>query len=103
MHVTRDDKSPLRRAKRWLAQRLGGTRAALGPGIARLGFAEFQVLMAGLRLGLFELLASKPDRTFEEVRDHLRIPDHSARALLLSTTSLGYTHRNSRGDLSKQS
>src|SRR5688500_8751407 len=97
VHVTRDDKSPLRRAKRWLAQRLGGTRAALGPGISRLGFAEFQVLMAGLRLGLFELLASRPDRTFEEVRDHLRIPDHSTRALLLSTTSLGYTHRNSRG------
>ena len=97
MHVTRDDKGPLRRAKRWLAGRLGGTRAALGPGISRLGFAEFQVLMAGLRLGLFELLATKPGRTIEEIRDHLRLPDHSARALLLSTTSLRYTIRNSRG------
>lgn len=97
MHVTRDDKSPIRLARRWLAQRLRGTRAALGPGISRLGFAEFQVLMAGLRLGLFELLATKPGRTIEEIRDHLRIPDHSARALLLSTTSLGYTNRNSRG------
>ena len=97
MHVTRDDKSPLRRAKRWLAQRLGGTRAALGPGISRLGFAEFQVLMAGWRLGLFDFLAQQPERTFEQIRDHLRIADHSARALLLSATSLGYTHRNPRG------
>ena len=97
MHVTRDDKGPLRRAKRWLAQRLQGTRAALGPGISRLGFAEFQVLMAGLRLGLFDLLATKPGRTIEEIRDHLRIPDHSARALLLSTTALRYTLRDSGG------
>ena len=97
MRVTRDDQSPIRLARRWLAQRLRGMRAALRPGISRLGFAEFQVLMAGLRLGLFELLATKPGRTIEEIRDHLRIPDHSARALLLSTTSLGYTNRNSRG------
>ena len=96
MHVTRDDKSLLRRARRWLAQRLGGTRAALGAGISRLGFAEFQVLIAGWRLGLFDFLAAQPERTFEEIRDHLRLPDHSARALLLSTTSLGYTHRNPR-------
>ena len=97
MHVTRDDKRPLRRAKRWLAQRLGGPRAALGRGISRLGFAEFQVLMAGWRLGLFDLLAKQPERTFEQIRDQLRIPDHSARALLLATTSLRYTIRNSRG------
>jgi hypothetical protein len=97
VRVTRDDKGPFRRAKRWLAQRLGGPRAALGPGISRLGFAEFQVLIAGLRLGLFELLASKPGRTIEEIRDSLHLPDHSARALLLSTTSLRYTIRSPRG------
>jgi hypothetical protein len=94
VHVTRDDKSPFRRAKRWLAGRVKGLRST---DISRLGFAEFQVLMAGFRLGLFELLATKPGRTIEEIRDHLRIPDHSARALLLSTTSLGYTHRNPSG------
>ena len=94
MRVTRDDKSPLRLAKRWLAQRLKGVLPA---DISRLGFAEFQVLIAGYRLGLFELLASKPGRTIEEIRDHLRLPDHSARALLLSTTSLGYTKRSPQG------
>jgi L-tyrosine C(3)-methyltransferase len=94
VHVMRDDRGPLRRAKRWLARRVKGLRST---DIARLGFAEFQVLMAGFRLGLFELLATKPERTIEEIRDHLGIPDHSARALLLSTTSLGYTHRDPRG------
>jgi SAM-dependent methyltransferase len=94
VHVTRDDKSPLRRAKRWLGQRVKAVR----PGdISRLGFAEFQVLMAGYRLGLFELLVSEPGRTVEEIRDRLRLPDHSARALLLSTTSLGYTKRSPEG------
>ena len=39
--------------------------------------------MAGWRLGLFDFLAKQPERTFEQIRDRLRIPDHSARALLL--------------------
>lgn len=96
MRVTRDDKSPIRLAKRWLSQQVSRVRAVTAPRMFLLGFAEFQVLVAGSRLGLFELLATTPGRTAEEIRDHLRIPDHSARALLLACTSLGFVERNPR-------
>lgn len=96
MRVTRDDQSLIRLAKRWLFQRASRVRAALAPRTSLLGFAEFQVLMAGLRLGLFELLATRPGSTAKEIRDHLRIPDYSAGALLLACTSLRFVERNSR-------
>lgn len=96
MRVTRDDKSLIRLAKRWLSQQVSRVRAALAPRMFLLGFAEFQVVVAGSRLGLFELLATRPGRTAEEIRDQLRIPDHSARALLLACTSLGFVKRNPR-------
>ncbi len=53
------------------------------------GFAAFQVLLAATRIGLFRALGAGPDRTVEELRDELKIPDHSLRALLLACTSLG--------------
>jgi ubiquinone/menaquinone biosynthesis C-methylase UbiE len=96
VRVTRDDKSLIRLAKRWLSQQGSRVRAVLGPRMFLLGFAEFQVVVAGSRLGLFELLATRPGRTAEEIRDHLRIPDHSARALLLACASLGFVKRNPR-------
>ena len=96
MRVTRDDKGLLRLAKRWLSQQVGRVRAVIAPRMFLLGFAEFQVLVAGSRIGLFELLATKPGRTTEEIRDHLRIPDHSARALLLACASLGFVKRDPR-------
>ena len=96
MRVTRDDKRPFRVARRWLAHQVGRVRAVLAPRSPLLGFAEFQVLVAGSGLGLFELLAKAPGRTAEEIRDQLRIPDHSARALLLACTSLGLIQRDAR-------
>jgi ubiquinone/menaquinone biosynthesis C-methylase UbiE len=97
VRVTRDDKSPIRLAKRWLSRHVTRVRTALAPPrTILLGFAEFQVIVAGLRLGLFDLLAEKPTLTTEQIRDHLQIPDHSARALLLSCTSLGFVERHPR-------
>jgi L-tyrosine C(3)-methyltransferase len=97
VRVTRDDKSPIRLAKRWLGRQVNRVRAAVAPPrLFLLGFAEFQVAVAGWRLGLFDLLATTPGCTLEEIRDQLRLPDHSARALLLACTSLGFVERNPR-------
>ena len=60
------------------------------------GFAGFQVLVAGVRLGLFDLLAKSPGCGAEEIRDQLRLPDHSARALLLACAALGFVRRDPR-------
>lgn len=96
MRVTRDDRSPSRLARRWVTRQLARLRAALALRMHLQGFATFQVLVAGVRLGLFELLAAGPARSAEEIRDELRIPDHSARALLLACASLGYVRRDPR-------
>ena len=97
MRVTRDDKSRVRLIKRWLGRQVKRVRGAVAPPrMFLLGFAEFQVLVAGSRLGLFELLARRPGCTAEEIRDHLHIPDHSARALLLACAALGFVERNPR-------
>lgn len=96
MRVTRDDRSPSRLAKRWLAQQVGRLRAAIAPRMPLQGFAEFQVLVAAVRLGLFERLAAHPELGAEQIRDQLGIPDHSARALLLACASLGFVTRDPR-------
>jgi SAM-dependent methyltransferase len=96
MRVTRDDRSPSRLARRWLSRQVARFRTAVAPRTHLQGFAAFQVLVAGVRLGLFELLAAGPERSVEEIRDQLRIPDHSTRALLLACASLGFVRRDPR-------
>jgi len=66
-------------------------------GLLMRGFAGFQVLIAGVRLGLFELLHRQPERSLEEIRAHLDLPDHSARALLLACASLRLVERAGAG------
>lgn len=85
--------------RRWLdafRARARSAPAASEFGVIMRGFAAFQVLVAGSRLGLFNFLAVGSGRTVEEVRQHLAIPDHAVRALLLASTSLGLVRRSKR-------
>lgn len=96
MQVTRSDKNLVRSIRRWLQRQVSLVHAVIAPRLFLRGFAGFQVLVAASRLGLFELLSTRPERTVEEIRDQLRIPEHSARALMLSCASLGLVKRNPR-------
>lgn len=55
------------------------------------GYAAFQQLNAGCRLGLFELLDSAGPLSAEKVAEGLGIPRRGADVLLLGTTALGLT------------
>jgi len=68
----------------------------IAPRLFLRGFAGFQVLVAASQLGLFDLLAGDRPRDLEGIRDALGLPDHSARALLLSCASLGLVKRDRR-------
>jgi ubiquinone/menaquinone biosynthesis C-methylase UbiE len=85
------------RLANWISRRAKLVHERIAPRLFLRGFAGFQVLVAAHRLGLFELLATGPARRLEYIRDELRLPDQSARALLLSCASLGLVKRDSGG------
>lgn len=96
MRVVRDGEGPVRVGKRWLRQQARRVYSLVAPRLFLRGFAGFQVLVAGSELGLFELLATRPGCTAEEIASQLHIPAHSAGALLLSCASLGLVRRDAR-------
>jgi len=96
MRVTRGDTNLVLLARRWLVRQVDRVQALMAPRTFLRGFAGFQLLVAGFRLGLFELLATSPELTAEQIRDRLRIPDHAVRALLLACASIGLVKRNPR-------
>lgn len=57
------------------------------------GFFAFQQLRAASELQLFEFLSTNGPATADEVAVGLRLPEKSARKLLLGTTALGLTKR----------
>ncbi|GAA1027623.1 MULTISPECIES: methyltransferase [Amycolatopsis] len=63
------------------------------PGLVPIlfGHAAFQQLNAGFQLGLFALLADRPDSSKPELAAALGLPARSAEVLLLGTTALGLT------------
>jgi ubiquinone/menaquinone biosynthesis C-methylase UbiE len=96
MHVTQAGRGLPARLERsfWtLARRIWH---GVGPAGALRGFGAFQALVAGSRLGLFDLLARRADMSLEEIRQETGLPAHSVDALLLATTSLGLTRLNRR-------
>ncbi|MDQ1289280.1 MAG: L-tyrosine C(3)-methyltransferase [Actinomycetota bacterium] len=71
-----------------------------GPDLTQLvpalfGFAAFQQLRAASELQLVEYLTLNGPSTCDEVAEGLRLPEISARRLLLGTTALGITVRTS--------
>lgn len=62
-------------------------------GLVRIlfGSSAFQMLNAGVRLGLFGLLAESPNTTKNEICERLGIGERPVQILLLGTTSLGLT------------
>ena len=55
------------------------------------GFFAFQQLRAASELQLFEYLSINGPSTSDQIAEGLRLPDRSARKLLLGTTALGLT------------
>jgi hypothetical protein len=68
----------------------------IGPAQLLRGFGGFQVLVAGSRLGLFDLLTRTPNLTREEIQRELGLPAHGTEALLLAATALRLTKLNRR-------
>jgi len=57
------------------------------------GSSAFQVLNAGVKLGLFALLHRHPDLTVEKLAEELRLERRPVQILLLGTSALGFTVR----------
>lgn len=57
------------------------------------GPALFNAVVAGCELDLFASLSRKPDVTADELRDHLGIPGHQLRVLLLTLCAAGLVQR----------
>ena len=96
MEVIRENQGARLWFKTWFWRRVKWLWHFLGPAQFMRGFGGFQVLVAGFRLGLFDLLANNPNRTLNEIRRDLGLPYRAARALLLACTSLGLTTLNRR-------
>ena len=62
------------------------------------GHTAFQLLWAGLELGLYDLLAAKPDMNLDKVADALNLSRQPARILMVGLTALGIVTRSSNGD-----
>ncbi len=58
------------------------------------GFAFSEAIYAATRLGLFTYLANRPGRTMTDIRSALRIPENSARVLLMACCSLNLIKKN---------
>lgn len=97
MRVSKTHKGVRNRFGEWISRRASLIHERIAPRLFLRGFAGFQVLVAGHRLGLFEFLARSPGRRLEDIRDGLGLPDQSARALLLSCASLGLVKRQGVG------
>jgi hypothetical protein len=61
------------------------------------GHTAFQLLWAGVELGLYEHLTAKPDRSLSEVADALGLSRQPARILMTGLTALGIVKRSPHG------
>jgi len=61
------------------------------------GHSAFQLLWAGVELGVYDLLASKPDRPLDEVATALGLSPQPARILMVGLTALGIVIRSPEG------
>lgn len=61
------------------------------------GHSAFQLLWAGVELGLYDKLSSRPDMTLDEVAEALSLAYQPARILMIGLTALGLVKRNSEG------
>jgi len=55
------------------------------------GHSAFQLLWAGVELGLFDLLSESPNLTRAEIAERLGLQDYPCRVLLIGLTALGLT------------
>ena len=62
------------------------------------GHTAFQLLWAGLELGLYDLLAAKPDLNLDKIADALNLSRQPARILIVGLTALGIVKRSADGD-----
>lgn len=97
MQTVRHRGSLITDLRMWVRRRRSRKLAERGYTYILHAFGAFQVLVAGVKLGLFDLLDAEPGRTTEEIRDRMEIPDHSARALMLSCAALGLVDRDPSG------
>ena len=96
MDVVRGDRQPGARLGAWFWGTVKRVWHSVGPAQLIRGFGGFQVLVAGSRLGLFDLLEERPNLGLPEICAALELPEHTARALMLSSTALGLTRLDSR-------
>lgn len=61
------------------------------------GHSAFQLLWAGVELGLYDQLAAKPDMKLDEVAGALGLSRQPTRILMTGLTALGVVIRNSQG------
>lgn len=61
------------------------------------GHTAFQLLWAGVDLGLYDRLSAKPDRNLDEVADALGLSRQPARILMIGLTALGIVKRSPEG------
>ena len=61
------------------------------------GHSAFQLLWAGLELGLYDHLSAKPDMSLDEVADALGLSRQPARILMTGLTALGVVIRSPQG------
>lgn len=61
------------------------------------GFVQSQVLLACVRLRLFDLLAEQP-QTLAALSQRLQVPEHPLSCLLLSAQAMGLLRSNAAGD-----
>jgi len=61
------------------------------------GHSAFQLLWAGVELGLYDLLAAKPDMNLDEVAGGLGLSRQPARILMVGLTALGVVIRSPEG------
>jgi hypothetical protein len=62
------------------------------------GHSAFQLLWAGVELGLYDQLAAKPDMNLDEISSALEISRQPARILMTGLTALGLVIRNPQGE-----
>lgn len=61
------------------------------------GHSAFQLLWAGLELGLYEKLSAEPGRTLDEVAQLLGLERYPTRVLMVGLTALGLVELDSEG------
>ena len=61
------------------------------------GHTAFQLLWAGVELGLYDLLAAKPDMNLDKVADALNLSRQPARILMVGLTALGIVKLSANG------